>query len=91
MYDKILGGVEEAGGVKAFLFRKALASKAEALKTGSDASALSHMLWDKLVFGPLKVRLGFDRLRLMCTGSAPISSNVMDFLRAVFGVPVLEG
>ena len=58
VYDKILGGVEEAGGLKAMLFRKALASKAEALKSGTDASALSHMIWDKLVFGPLKTRLG---------------------------------
>jgi len=91
VHDKIQAGVEEAGGLKAQLFRRALAAKTSYLQTGSDASALGHMLWDKLVFGPLKQRLGFDRLRLMVTGSAPIAPHVMNFLRAVFGVPVLEG
>eukprot|EP00658_Telonema_sp_P-2_P035592 TRINITY_DN25853_c0_g2_i1.p1 TRINITY_DN25853_c0_g2~~TRINITY_DN25853_c0_g2_i1.p1 ORF type:complete len:653 (+),score=193.98 TRINITY_DN25853_c0_g2_i1:116-1960(+) len=91
VHDKILAGVEEAGGIKAMLFKQALAAKTGYLAAGNDAAALKHMVWDTLVFGPLKKRLGFDRLRLICTGSAPISGTVMNFLRAVFGVPVLEG
>lgn len=87
VYDKILAGVQEAGGVKGWLFNRALRDKVTGLRDGH----LSHALWDRLVFGPLKKRLGFDRLRLMATGSAPIAGHVMDFLRAVFGVPVLEG
>mmetsp|Transcript_14933 Transcript_14933/g.24322 ORF Transcript_14933/g.24322 Transcript_14933/m.24322 type:complete len:660 (+) Transcript_14933:368-2347(+) len=87
VHDKIIMGVEEAGGVKKWMFEKALASKVAGLKSGS----LTHPIWDRLVFGPLKTRLGFDRVRLMFTGSAPISDNVMNFLRAVFGCNVLEG
>eukprot|EP00911_Craspedida_sp_UC1_P000097 UC1_evm1s81 len=87
VHDKIIAGAAEAGGVKAWLFRTALASKIAGLRNGH----LRHGLWDRLVFGPLKARLGFDRLRLMATGSAPLASHVMDFLRAAFGVPVYEG
>lgn len=73
--------------VKGWLFKTALASKVAGLRQGH----LTHGLWDRLVFGPLKKRIGFDRLRMMITGSAPIGGNVLDFLRAVFGVPVHEG
>eukprot|EP01065_Artemidia_motanka_P032272 TRINITY_DN39298_c0_g1_i1.p2 TRINITY_DN39298_c0_g1~~TRINITY_DN39298_c0_g1_i1.p2 ORF type:complete len:703 (+),score=272.98 TRINITY_DN39298_c0_g1_i1:137-2110(+) len=92
VYDKILAGVDQAGGIKAKLFHAALAAKTARLEAGcGDMSALRHPLWDRLVFNPLKKRLGFDRVRLMITGSAPIAAHVMAFLRAVFGVPVHEG
>ncbi|CAK9113130.1 Long-chain-fatty-acid--CoA ligase 5 (Arachidonate--CoA ligase) (Long-chain acyl-CoA synthetase 5) (LACS 5), partial [Durusdinium trenchii] len=85
--DKILAGVEEAGGIKKWLFEKALASKVAGLQQGS----ITHPIWDRLVFNALKTRLGFDRIRLMCTGSAPISGETLSFLRAVFGTAVVEG
>jgi len=87
VYDKITQGVEEAGGVKARLFHQALASKTRALRSG----AQTHPLWDRLVFNPLKARIGLGNVRMLVTGSAPISAHVMDFLRVVFGVPVVEG
>ncbi len=87
VYDKIIQGVEQAGGLKAYLFRTALAAKVSGLRSGS----LTHPLWDFLVFGPLKKRLGFNNIRGIVTGSAPIAGHVLDFLRAAFGCPVLEG
>mmetsp|Transcript_19756 Transcript_19756/g.25605 ORF Transcript_19756/g.25605 Transcript_19756/m.25605 type:complete len:658 (+) Transcript_19756:161-2134(+) len=87
VYDKIIAGVDEAGGVKKWLFEKALASKLAGLRSGS----LKHRVWDTLVFGPMKKKIGFDRIRLMMTGSAPIADHVLNFLRAAFGVPVQEG
>jgi len=87
IYDKILAGVDEAGGIKKWMFDKALSSKVQGLREGH----LTHGLWDRLVFGPLKTRLGFDRVRTMSTGSAPIAGHVLDFLRAVFACPVVEG
>eukprot|EP00808_Paulinella_micropora_P017735 g1616.t1 len=86
VYDKILAGVNEAGGVKQIMFEKALAAKTEGLKKGK----ITHPIWDTLVFGPLRKKLGMDRLKVIITGSAPISGQVMSFLRAALG-PVMEG
>eukprot|EP01062_Namystynia_karyoxenos_P062552 TRINITY_DN55454_c0_g1_i1.p2 TRINITY_DN55454_c0_g1~~TRINITY_DN55454_c0_g1_i1.p2 ORF type:complete len:682 (+),score=243.58 TRINITY_DN55454_c0_g1_i1:107-2152(+) len=90
VYDKIIQGAQAAGGVKARLFQMALAAKTARLEKGGLA-ALKHPVWDALVFNPAKKRIGFDRVRLMVTGSAPIASHVMTFLRVFFGVPVHEG
>jgi len=86
-HDKLLAGVTEAGGLKQWLFESALASKMANLEQGY----FTHALYDRLVFNGVKNRLGFDRLRLMITGSAPISADVLNFFRAVLGVPVIEG
>jgi len=51
---------------------------------------LTHAVWDYLVFGKIKEKLG-GRVRLMFSGSAPLSQTVHAFLRVCFGVPVVEG
>jgi len=86
IYDKVLAGVAQGGSFKQFLFNKALESKNHNAKNGY----LTHTIWDPLVFAKIRDRLG-GRVRLMLTGSAPISSEVMDFLRSSFSCPVLEG
>lgn len=83
---------------------------------------LKHSLWDKLVFNKIKRELGFDRMRIMCTGrptrlqlhspgssqrlrrcvcvcflgggvsgSAPLASHVLDFMRIITGSYIFEG
>jgi long-chain acyl-CoA synthetase len=87
IYDKVVNGANAAGGLKAALFNKGLEAKKYWLKR----NYLEYGFWDKLVFSKIKARVGLDRCRLMVTGSAPIAAHVMEFLRCVFGVVVLEG
>lgn len=87
IHDKLRAGVEEAGGVKKMLFDRAYSSKQAGLRAGS----LTHPVWDRLVFSKIKQRVGLDRARVLITGSAPIADHVLEFLRIVFGCPVLEG
>ncbi|GBG30027.1 Long-chain-fatty-acid--CoA ligase, putative [Hondaea fermentalgiana] len=47
-------------------------------------------LWDALVFRQVKAALG-GRVRLMCSGSAPLAPSVMEFVRVCFDVPLVEG
>eukprot|EP00529_Nitzschia_sp_RCC80_P015826 CAMPEP_0113450026 /NCGR_PEP_ID=MMETSP0014_2-20120614/5609_1 /TAXON_ID=2857 /ORGANISM="Nitzschia sp." /LENGTH=701 /DNA_ID=CAMNT_0000341335 /DNA_START=75 /DNA_END=2180 /DNA_ORIENTATION=+ /assembly_acc=CAM_ASM_000159 len=88
IYDKIQVGIAAAGGVKKKLFDRAVAVKTRnLLSTGT----LKHGLHDRLLFNKIKKGLGMDCLRMMVSGSAPLSSNVMIFYRVLLGVPVVEG
>jgi long-chain acyl-CoA synthetase len=87
IYDKIMGGVQEAGGLKQALFERGFESKRQYLRDNH----LTHGLWDRLVFGKVAARVGLDRCKLMVTGSAPIAAHVMEFLRIVFATRVVEG
>ncbi len=87
IYDKINHTVKDAGGIKAKLFEHALAVKTKNLET---LGALTHPLYDTLVFKKVRARLG-GRVRLMITGSAPILPEVLRFLRVAFSCQVLEG
>lgn len=86
IYDKVMAGVREAGGVKAALFAYAYEAKKGFLPEGYT----THSLWDALVFNKVRALFG-GRVRLMVTGSAPISSEVKSFLQVAFCAPVLEG
>ena len=87
LYDKVMGVINQTTGIKKFLFDTAWQAKRENLVT---TGQLTHAVYDSLVFQKIKDRLG-GRVRLMITGSAPISAPVMEFLMICFGVPVLEG
>lgn len=85
IYDKVMAGVKEAGGLKEKLFRLAFQTKKNNL-----SSSVNHLLWDALVFAKIRARLG-GRVKFMLSGSAPLSSEVMAFLRIAFSCEVLEG
>lgn len=87
IYDKVVGGVESAGGMKAYLFKKGFAAKQYWLERNEQ----THSVWDPILFNKIKTKVGLDRCKLMLTGSAPIAAHVMEFLRIVFGCPILEG
>ena len=44
-----------------------------------------------MLFNTVKATLGFDRIKFMVTGSAPISDECLIALRVIFGVPVIQG
>lgn len=88
IYDKIMGGVREAGGLKATLFNQAFESKRYYLANGG---SVTHSTWDPIVFNGIRARVGLDRCRLMVSGSAPLASHVLEFLRIAFACIVVEG
>ena len=87
IHDKIMFGMNAAGGMKKALFDAALKAKIEGLKEGH----LKHALYDALIFNKIKKALGMDCIRFMVSGSAPLSENVMMFFRCMLGVPICEG
>lgn len=91
LYNKIFGklkaGVEAATGIKAWLVNKAIAAKMANLEA---TGAVTHGCYDKIVFKKMKALMG-GNVRLMLTGSAPISGEVLNFLKICFCCPLSEG
>ncbi|KAI9251955.1 hypothetical protein BY458DRAFT_523446 [Sporodiniella umbellata] len=85
IYDKVLAGVKAKGGISAYLFNTAFKSKKGYLN-----DTVQHWLWDRVVFGQIRQKLG-GRLRFILSGSAPVSPDVMDFMRICFSAKVFEG
>lgn len=69
IYSAILAKTLHSGSaIAAALFSRGLAAKLDGLKTGH----LTHAFWDRIMFNKIKNVLG-GRVRLMISGSAPIS------------------
>jgi len=95
LHDKVMARVEAQKGwcgawpppaLAKKLFKKGYARKKAELSLPS----VEHGFWDSTVFSNVAQRLG-GRVRLIITGSAPISADVLDFLRICFSCDVVEG
>eukprot|EP00005_Dracoamoeba_jomungandri_P000521 CAMPEP_0174254172 /NCGR_PEP_ID=MMETSP0439-20130205/3517_1 /TAXON_ID=0 /ORGANISM="Stereomyxa ramosa, Strain Chinc5" /LENGTH=671 /DNA_ID=CAMNT_0015335623 /DNA_START=35 /DNA_END=2047 /DNA_ORIENTATION=- len=85
IYDKILQQVNESFILKKQLFYYAFRTKLEAMQQGQETPYL-----DAIVFSKIKEKLG-GRVRLIVSGSAPLSPTLHDFLKVCFGCPVIQG
>jgi long-chain acyl-CoA synthetase len=86
-YDKMQEGLGKLTGLKKTLATKALEAKKKNLQ---NHGAISHGLYDTLVFKKMKEALG-GSVKLMLTGSAPIEPEVLNFLRIAMSCPFVEG
>ncbi|EGN96081.1 hypothetical protein SERLA73DRAFT_76081 [Serpula lacrymans var. lacrymans S7.3] len=74
-------------GIKGAIFRTAVQTKLDQLhRTGAN----THALWDTIVFRKIRAVLG-GNLMLVTSGSAPISAEVVDFLKIALYCEVTEG
>nr|CAB3219809.1 long-chain-fatty-acid--CoA ligase 1-like [Phallusia mammillata] len=85
-YDKIWAGASQSF-IKKFLLEKAVNAKLAKLKQGI---VTRNTIWDKLVFGKIQNMMG-GRIRLCITGAAPVSIDVINFMRVALGIPFSEG
>jgi long-chain acyl-CoA synthetase len=84
--DRIRDSVQKQGFLRRALFDFALWTKKRCLRQ----NVTQHWLWDRLVFSKLRALVG-GRVRIMVSGAAPLSEEVMTFLRCSFSCLVLEG
>ena len=87
VYDAINKSVSESNWVKRLLFSKAVKSKTSTVRKDGKVTSF---FYDKVVFSKLKGKLG-GRVRTIVTGSAPISSDVLEFFRIGFSCNAVEG
>ncbi|XP_006153989.1 long-chain-fatty-acid--CoA ligase 5 isoform X2 [Tupaia chinensis] len=84
VYDKVQN--EAKTPLKKFFLKLAVNSKFNEVKNGI---IRRNSIWDKLIFSKIQASLG-GKVRFVITGAAPISADVMTFLRAAMGCPVFE-
>lgn len=53
-------------------------------------ASTSHTIYDALIFKKTKAIFG-GRCRTMVTGSAPISADILNFMKIALCCPILEG
>ena len=86
IYAKLKAGVDAATGCKAALVNRAISYKLENLhRTG----AVHDGCYDALVFNKMRAVLG-GNVRIMLTASAPLSSEVFDYLKICFCAYLIE-
>lgn len=85
-HDLMKDGINKLTGIKKTLADKAIATKLKNLKSYGQ---YTHSVYDALVFNKTKMAVG-GSVRIMVTGSAPISVQVIDFLKIAICCPVLE-
>ncbi|XP_066488785.1 long-chain-fatty-acid--CoA ligase 1 isoform X2 [Tiliqua scincoides] len=85
MFDKIFGQANTS--FKRWLLDFASKRKEAELRSGI---IRNNSLWDKMIFRKIQASLG-GKVRLMITGAAPVSANVLTFLRAALGCQFYEG
>ncbi|CAI5784025.1 long-chain-fatty-acid--CoA ligase 1 [Podarcis lilfordi] len=85
MFDKIFGQANTS--FKRWILDFASKRKEAELRSGI---IRNNSLWDKMIFRKIQANLG-GKVRLMITGAAPVSANVLTFLRAALGCQFYEG
>jgi long-chain acyl-CoA synthetase len=95
LYQTIKEKLDKLEGYKKTMADYAYNTKKYYLQNGGHVThsipySLIIGLWDKMVFSKTKEAFG-GRVRYMITASAPISGEILDFIKIVACCPVLEG
>ncbi|EEH37634.1 long-chain-fatty-acid-CoA ligase [Paracoccidioides lutzii Pb01] len=82
----------EAPGFKGALSRHVVATKTANLVHAPPSSATNkHFLYDRIWSRKVAAALGFERMRTMVSGSAPLDESLHQFLRVAFACDIVQG
>ncbi|KAL9557061.1 hypothetical protein MBANPS3_001587 [Mucor bainieri] len=87
IYSKLAQASIFAEGITGSLSRMAVASKLRHLANGDGCH---HAIWDRLLFNKMKRVLG-GNVRIIGSGAAPLSPDVLQFLRVALCCDIREG
>jgi len=87
MYDKVMGNAQKHPVTRILFSTALLAKKLRMRKMGT----ARHFFWDRLVFNKVAPKIGLGECWLVVSGSAPLASHVLEFLRVVLPARVVEG
>ncbi|ETO20395.1 hypothetical protein RFI_16820 [Reticulomyxa filosa] len=79
-YERIKSKVNAAGGIKKWAFDKAETTGKEKVRDGEYSKWYDDRVWKSV-----RAELGFDRVRFLASGGAPIPPNILEFVRVLCG------
>jgi Long-chain acyl-CoA synthetases (AMP-forming) len=86
-HDAMWEGIKkQPDGLKKKMAYRAVSAKLSNLRLNAQ---YTHSIYDSLVFSKMRDALG-GRIRIMLSASAPIATEVIDFLKIAVGVPIIE-
>ncbi|KAG5288071.1 long-chain-fatty-acid-CoA ligase [Histoplasma ohiense] len=94
LYNRFGGAIRassvEAPGFKGTLSRHVVNAKIANIQR-PESPTNTHMLYDRIWSKKVRSALGFDRLRNMVSGSAPLDQSLHQFLRVAFACTIMQG
>jgi len=87
MYDKVVQGLEERGGVAMSLYEWGMTADP---KAWDPFLGVRKFIANAFLFKKIQARFG-GRFRLFAAGAAPLSPDLHRFLQVVFNCPVVQG
>ncbi|OWZ23793.1 Long-chain-fatty-acid-CoA ligase [Phytophthora megakarya] len=88
IYDLITAKMLNGKKSAAYLFTMGVRTKLRRLRR---YGITHHAFWDRLIFRKIRAGLGLDRCEFIISGSAPLSSEVLDFCRIALLSTIVEG
>lgn len=89
--DAVFKKVAEKGGITKKLFDVAYKRNLGAIEgSWSGSWAPERLIWDSIIFKPIRAMLG-GHIRFILCGGAPLSSETQRFINICLGVPVGQG
>ena len=86
-YDKFEANKSKLKGIKKKLVESASIQSAKKIKDGKRSG-----FYDKLVWKKIPVEIGFDKVRLLVSGAAPLPAHIQEFLKIILpNAKVLQG
>jgi len=87
-YEKIRDGVKDKSCIVRWYFNRAYNYQVGQIRQGLPR----YQPYDDKVFKPIRAKLGLDRVKILISGAAPCSPEVLEFLKVVTcGASVLQG
>jgi len=86
IYNGIQKKISEQGAM-APMIKMAIKAKLLNLKL---RSTYTHPIYDRLIFNKFRAAMG-GNLRYCATGAAPLDADILNFLRVVWCIPIVEG
>lgn len=86
IYDKVMAGVADGSCVKQWVVGMALKNGTNKVRNGEKSP-----YWDKKVWSAVRAKVGWDDVRMIVSGAAPLPSYLGEFLKIMSGQSVVQG